>query len=232
MTYFKHESALRRRTLRDRRGHQDLALLPHPEGRQNRHELHLRPELQRRNDVVIGNNVKVQNNVSIYTGTVIEDDVFLGPRACSPTSTNPRSQVNRHSLYEKTLLRRGCSIGANATIVCGVDDRAVRVRRSGRGGGRRCAGLRLDAGRPCPPEGLGEPPRPAPLREPDWDRSTPAPRAACATAKTSMGCFTASMSARTKSCPRRFASRHLLRRHRSRAAADVVPGPLGPIAVL
>lgn len=72
------------------------------------------------NDVVIGNNVKVQNNVSIYTGTVIEDDVFLGPSCVLTNVTNPRSQVNRHALYERTLLRRGCSVGANATIVCGT----------------------------------------------------------------------------------------------------------------
>jgi len=72
------------------------------------------------NDVVIGDNVKIQNNVSVYTGTVIEDDVFLGPSCVLTNVTNPRSQVNRHSLYETTLLRRGCSIGANATIVCGV----------------------------------------------------------------------------------------------------------------
>jgi UDP-2-acetamido-3-amino-2,3-dideoxy-glucuronate N-acetyltransferase len=72
------------------------------------------------NDVVIGSNVKVQNNVSIYTGTVIEDDVFLGPSCVLTNVTNPRSQVNRHSLYERTLLRRGCSIGANATVVCGT----------------------------------------------------------------------------------------------------------------
>jgi len=72
------------------------------------------------NDVVIGDNVKVQNNVSIYTGTVIEDDVFLGPSCVLTNVTNPRSQVNRHSLYEKTLLRRGCTIGANATVVCGI----------------------------------------------------------------------------------------------------------------
>jgi UDP-2-acetamido-3-amino-2,3-dideoxy-glucuronate N-acetyltransferase len=72
------------------------------------------------NDVVIGSNVKVQNNVSIYTGTIIEDDVFLGPSCVLTNVTNPRSEVNRHSLYEKTLLRRGCSIGANATIVCGI----------------------------------------------------------------------------------------------------------------
>jgi len=72
------------------------------------------------NDVVIGSNVKVQNNVSIYTGTTIEDDVFLGPSCVLTNVTNPRSQVNRHSLYEKTLIRRGATIGANATIVCGV----------------------------------------------------------------------------------------------------------------
>jgi UDP-2-acetamido-3-amino-2,3-dideoxy-glucuronate N-acetyltransferase len=70
--------------------------------------------------VVIGDNVKVQNNVSIYTGTVIEDDVFLGPSCVLTNVSNPRSQVNRHALYEKTLLRRGCSLGANATVVCGV----------------------------------------------------------------------------------------------------------------
>ena len=69
---------------------------------------------------VIGNNVKVQNNVSIYEGTVIEDDVFLGPSSVLTNVTNPRSQVTRRSLYEKTLLRRGCSIGANATIVSGT----------------------------------------------------------------------------------------------------------------
>lgn len=72
------------------------------------------------NDVVIGSNVKVQNNVSIYTGTVIEDDVFLGPSCVLTNVTNPRSQINRHALYEKTLIRRGATIGANATIVCGV----------------------------------------------------------------------------------------------------------------
>ena len=71
-------------------------------------------------DVVIGSNVKVQNNVAIYTGTTIEDDVFLGPSCVLTNVTNPRSQVNRHSLYETTLLRRGATIGANATIVCGI----------------------------------------------------------------------------------------------------------------
>jgi UDP-2-acetamido-3-amino-2,3-dideoxy-glucuronate N-acetyltransferase len=69
---------------------------------------------------LIGNNVKVQNNVSIYEGTVIEDDVFLGPSCVLTNVTNPRSQVVRRALYERTLLRRGCSIGANATVVCGT----------------------------------------------------------------------------------------------------------------
>jgi len=72
-------------------------------------------------NVIIGNNVKVQNNVSIYTGAEIEDDVFLGPSCVLTNVTNPRSQVNRHSLYEKTIFRRGATVGANATIVCGTE---------------------------------------------------------------------------------------------------------------
>lgn len=71
--------------------------------------------------VVIGDNVKVQNNVSIYTGATIEDDVFLGPSCVLTNVTNPRSQVSRHALYERTVLRRGTTVGANATIVCGVE---------------------------------------------------------------------------------------------------------------
>jgi UDP-2-acetamido-3-amino-2,3-dideoxy-glucuronate N-acetyltransferase len=70
--------------------------------------------------VKLGRNVKVQNNVSIYTGTVVEDDVFLGPSCVLTNVSNPRSQVNRQSLYEATLLRRGATVGANATIVCGT----------------------------------------------------------------------------------------------------------------
>jgi UDP-2-acetamido-3-amino-2,3-dideoxy-glucuronate N-acetyltransferase len=73
------------------------------------------------NDVQIGHNVKIQNNVSVYTGTVVEDDVFLGPSCVMTNVTNPRAQVSRHSLYEVTVLRRGCTIGANATLVCGVE---------------------------------------------------------------------------------------------------------------
>jgi len=71
--------------------------------------------------VVIGDNVKVQNNVSIYAGTIVEDDVFLGPSCVLTNVTNPRSQIVRHGLYEETILRRGVSIGANATIVCGIE---------------------------------------------------------------------------------------------------------------
>jgi len=70
--------------------------------------------------VIIGSNVKIQNNVSVYSGTTIEDDVFLGPSCVLTNVTNPRSQVNRQALYETTLIRRGATIGANATVVCGI----------------------------------------------------------------------------------------------------------------
>ena len=72
------------------------------------------------NDVVIGNNVKIQNNVSVYTGVELEDDVFCGPSCVFTNVSNPRSQIVRHFMYERTLVRRGATIGANATIVCGV----------------------------------------------------------------------------------------------------------------
>lgn len=72
-------------------------------------------------DVVLGDNCKVQNNVSIYTGVICEDDVFLGPSMVFTNVTNPRSAVNRKSEYLKTVVGRGATIGANATIVCGHD---------------------------------------------------------------------------------------------------------------
>jgi UDP-2-acetamido-3-amino-2,3-dideoxy-glucuronate N-acetyltransferase len=72
------------------------------------------------NDVVIGNNVKIQNNVSVYTGVELEDDVFCGPSCVFTNVINPRSQIVRHHLYARTLVRRGVTIGANATIVCGA----------------------------------------------------------------------------------------------------------------
>lgn len=70
-------------------------------------------------DVTIGNNVKIQNNVSVYTGVELEDDVFCGPSCVFTNVMNPRSQVNRRSEYMRTLVKRGATIGANATIVCG-----------------------------------------------------------------------------------------------------------------
>lgn len=72
------------------------------------------------NDVIIGNNVKIQNNVSVYTGVQLEDDVFCGPSCVFTNVVNPRSQLNRKSEYQQTLVRRGATIGANATIVCGA----------------------------------------------------------------------------------------------------------------
>jgi UDP-2-acetamido-3-amino-2,3-dideoxy-glucuronate N-acetyltransferase len=70
-------------------------------------------------EVVLGKNVKVQNNVSIYTGVICEDDVFLGPSMVFTNVMNPRSAVNRRDQYLKTIVKKGASIGANATIVCG-----------------------------------------------------------------------------------------------------------------
>lgn len=72
-------------------------------------------------EVVLGKNVKVQNNVSIYTGVICEDDVFLGPSMVFTNVINPRSAINRKNQYSKTVVKKGASIGANATIVCGHD---------------------------------------------------------------------------------------------------------------
>ena len=69
--------------------------------------------------VILGKNVKIQNNVSVYTGVICEDDVFLGPSMVFTNVINPRSHVNRKSEYAQTLVRKGASIGANATVVCG-----------------------------------------------------------------------------------------------------------------
>jgi UDP-2-acetamido-3-amino-2,3-dideoxy-glucuronate N-acetyltransferase len=71
-------------------------------------------------DVVVGDNCKIQNNVSLYTGVVLEDDVFCGPSMVFTNVFNPRSEIARKDEYRSTLVRRGASIGANATIVCGV----------------------------------------------------------------------------------------------------------------
>jgi UDP-2-acetamido-3-amino-2,3-dideoxy-glucuronate N-acetyltransferase len=71
-------------------------------------------------DVKIGNNVKIQNNVSLYTGVIVEDDVFLGPSMVFTNVINPRSHISRKDEYKPTLVRKGASIGANATVICGV----------------------------------------------------------------------------------------------------------------
>src|SRR6266540_3252182 len=71
-------------------------------------------------EVVIGDNVKIQNNVSVYTGVILEDDVFCGPSVVFTNVVNPRSHVPRKDEYRRTLVKQGASIGANATVVCGI----------------------------------------------------------------------------------------------------------------
>ena len=72
------------------------------------------------NDVIIGNNVKIQNNVSVYDAVTIEDDVFCGPSMVFTNVFNPRSAVTRKDKYRKTLIKKGATLGANSTIVCGI----------------------------------------------------------------------------------------------------------------
>lgn len=73
------------------------------------------------NDVVIGNGVKIQNNVSVYKGVIIEDDVFLGPSMVFTNVINPRSFIERKHEFRQTIIRKGATIGANATVICGVE---------------------------------------------------------------------------------------------------------------
>jgi UDP-2-acetamido-3-amino-2,3-dideoxy-glucuronate N-acetyltransferase len=120
-------------------------------------------------DVVIGNNVKIQNNVSLYTGVILEDDVFCGPSMVFTNVVNPRSHVSRKDEYRQTLVKRGASIGANTTIVCGhtigqyafigagavvtknVPDYALIVGNPGRISGWMCqCGIKLASGRDVP----------------------------------------------------------------------------------
>lgn len=72
------------------------------------------------NGVVLGRNVKVQNNVSLYEGVICEDDVFIGPSAVFTNVVNPRSAVSRKAEYKKTVIQKGATVGANATILCGI----------------------------------------------------------------------------------------------------------------
>ena len=73
------------------------------------------------NNVVIGNNVKIQNNVSVYNSVILEDDVFIGPSVVFTNVINPRSFIERKSEFKKTIIKKGATIGANATIVCGIN---------------------------------------------------------------------------------------------------------------
>lgn len=120
-------------------------------------------------DVVIGNNVKIQNNVSVYTGVILEDDVFCGPSMVFTNVVNPRSHIARKSEYRRTLVKRGASLGANCTIVCGhttgryafigagavvtrdVPDYALVVGNPGRITGWMCqCGVKLASGSTVP----------------------------------------------------------------------------------
>ncbi len=119
--------------------------------------------------VTIGNNVKIQNNVSVYTGVILEDDVFCGPSMVFTNVVNPRSHVSRKDEYRETLVKRGASLGANSTIVCGhtigayafigagavvtkdVPDYALIVGNPGRVAGWMCqCGVKLAAGTTAP----------------------------------------------------------------------------------
>ncbi len=73
------------------------------------------------NHVILGENVKVQNNVSLYEGVICEDDVFLGPSMVFTNVNNPRSGINRKNEFKKTLVKKGATVGANATIICGIE---------------------------------------------------------------------------------------------------------------
>jgi UDP-2-acetamido-3-amino-2,3-dideoxy-glucuronate N-acetyltransferase len=122
-------------------------------------------------DVIIGDNVKIQNNVSVYTGVVLEDDVFCGPSMVFTNVVNPRSHVSRKQEYRRTLVRKGASLGANSTVVCGVTigqygfigagavvtrnvpDYALIVGNPGRISGWMCqCGVKLAQGRTPPSE--------------------------------------------------------------------------------
>src|SRR3954447_13716292 len=123
--------------------------------------------------VTIGDNVKIQNNVSVYTGVVLEDDVFCGPSMVFTNVLNPRSAVSRRDEYRQTLVKRGASLGANSTVVCGhtigayafigagsvvtkdVPDYALVVGNPGRVTGWMCAcGVKLGTGSAVPADAV------------------------------------------------------------------------------
>lgn len=99
--------------------------------------------------VILGKNVKVQNNVSIYTGVICEDDVFLGPSMVFTNVTNPRSAINRKSEYKQTIVKKGATIGANATIVCGHNIGEYAFIGAGAVVTKEVAGFALVVGNPA-----------------------------------------------------------------------------------
>jgi UDP-2-acetamido-3-amino-2,3-dideoxy-glucuronate N-acetyltransferase len=120
MSYFKHESAFVDEPCSIGNGTKIWHFSHVMKGATIGNDCILGQNVHIANDVVVGNFVKIQNNVSVYTGTIIEDYVFLGPSCVLTNVTNPRSEINRHSLYEKTVIKRGATISANATVVCGI----------------------------------------------------------------------------------------------------------------
>ena len=107
--------------------------------------------------VTVGNGCKVQNNVSLYEGVVLEDDVFCGPSCVFTNVINPRAHVSRKSEFKRTLVRRGATIGANATIVCGHELGAYCFIAAGAVVTGDVADFRADGGRTGPPHRLDEP---------------------------------------------------------------------------
>jgi len=101
------------------------------------------------NQVVVGNGVKIQNNVSLYNGVVVEDDVFLGPSMVLTNVINPRSFIERKAEFRPTLIRKGATIGANATIICGVEIGEYALVGAGTVVNRNVPAYALVVGNPC-----------------------------------------------------------------------------------
>ena len=103
----------------DRFRNEDLAFLPHYVGGTGRRELRDRAECLYQFQAIVGNNIKIQNNVSVFDGVILEDGVFCGPSMVFTNVFNPRSFISRMKELRKTLVKKGATLGANSTIVCG-----------------------------------------------------------------------------------------------------------------
>ena len=187
--------------MRDRRGDPDLALLPRDEGRSDRPALQPGAKRLRGRHRAIGNNVKIQNNVSVYDAVELEDDVFCGPSCVFTNVINPRSQIVRHSQYQRTLVRRGATIGANATIVCGATVGRYAFIAAGAVVRGDVPDYALMMGVPARQRGWmsrhGHR-----LANPDAEASCSAPRAAGATGRSSRACCAAWTGRRMSRCRR------------------------------